>query len=154
MGSDGEARAMAALAIQARVHPANPLVHPRALVSRASNWRKVKGICPWCNEPSDAQEQGWHYECQRYYYAARGATHFEKDNKRTPLVPQTPCAKCKRAAQQIDHVVSLSTARRIGGAQMLRAWTPRNLQWLCNTCHAGKTARETKTSRTRQLDLF
>ena len=149
MESDAEARAMAALAAQARVHPANPLAHPRALVSRASNWRKVKGLCPWCNEPSDAPKPGWHDACRRYYHAARGATHFDLNGKRTPLVPKTPCAKCGKAAQEIDHIVALATARRPDGNQLLNAWTPRNLQWLCHRCHSGKTAQEAKAPQTR-----
>ena len=160
VASDGEARAMAALAAQARVHPANTLVHPRALVSRASNWRKVKGKCPWCNEPSDTPEPSWHHVCRRYYHAARGATHFEISGKRTPLVPKTACAKCGKAAREIDHILALATARRPDGKPIIEAWTPRNLQWLCHHCHSRKTVQEAKDpqsrvrgSKTRQLSL-
>ena len=149
--SDGEARALAALAVQARVHPANPLAHPRSLVSRASNWRKVKGTCPWCNEPSGEPEPSWHRECRRYYHAARGVTYFELNGKRTPLVPKTPCVKCGREAHEIDHIVPLSTARWPNGTYLLKAWTLQNLQWLCRRCHSGKTAQEAKAPQTRVI---
>ena len=134
MVSDAEARAARAVATQARVHPANPLLAPRALVSTAANWRKTKGTCPWCNEPSDELEHGWHSSCRQYYSAARGATHYEVNGIATPLVAKTSCAKCGDVAQKIDHIVPLAAARGMTGTEMLKVWTTRNLQWLCASC--------------------
>ena len=161
MESEAEARAAQAAAMQARVHPANPLLEHRALVSPAANWRKGEGTCPWCNKPSDELDSGWHSRCLLYYYAARGATHYNWDDKTTPLVEKTPCARCGGIAQEIDHIVSLATARKVGGAEMLQAWTPRNLQWLCVPCRAEKTAEDVQSNSPKgpdakplQLSLF
>ena len=147
----GESGAAAALSVQARIHPANPLVEPRALVSQVSNWRKTKGYCPWCNEPGDGPEPGWHHECKKYYYAARGATHFEMHGKRVPLIPKTPCIKCEGPSQEIDHIMALATARTKNEADSLKAWTPQNLQWLCRRCHSEKTARDVRSNRTPRV---
>ena len=147
MGYDAEARAAEAVATQARVHPANPLLDPRALVSPAANWRKIKETCPWCNEPSKEAEPGWHPRCRQYYYAARGATYYEQDGKTTPLVAKTPCVKCGADAQEIDHIVSLALARNPGRTAILKAWTPQNLQWLCASCHDAKTTTDIRSSR-------
>ena len=147
MKYNGETRARAALAVQARVHPANVLVDPRALVSRVSNWRSTRGFCPWCNEPSNTPDPYWHHECKQYYYAARGATHFELNGKRIPLIPKTPCMKCGKASHEIDHILALATARGKKDTDSLKAWTPQNLQWLCRPCHSKKTAIDTKSNR-------
>ena len=147
MGSDPEIRAARALALQARVHPANPLLDPRALVSPAANWRKKKGMCPWCNEPSSEPQPGWHPLCRRYYFAARGATYYEVNGIATPLAAKTPCAKCGGAATEIDHIVSLAVARNTSNTEMLKAWTVQNLQWLCASCHSSKTAADIRSNR-------
>ena len=140
MVSDAEARAARALATQARMHPANPLRDPRALVSPVAHWRKTQGTCPWCHEPSAEREPSWHPWCRRYYYAARGNTHYDLAGKRIPLIARTPCAQCGNEAQEIDHIVPLAAARKLmNRAAMLQAWTPHNLQWLCTSCHTAKT---------------
>lgn len=153
MEYDAEARAARAVAMQARVHPANPLKDPRSLVSPATNWRKIKDNCPWCNEPSNEPGSGWHLQCLRYYHAARGATHYEWDGKPKPLVPRTPCAECGNVAQKIDHIIPLVTARSSGGTEMLKAWTPQNLQWLCASCHGSKTWTDTSSSDPKVHDV-
>ena len=140
MESDPEARAIRAVAMQARVHPANPLTDPRSLVSAASNWRKTKGICPWCNERNSEPMALWHVRCQQYYYAARGATYYERDGKKTPLVAKTLCVMCGDLAQEISHIVPLEGARSNRGSEVVKAWTPQNLQWLCMRCHGVNTA--------------
>ena len=147
MEYDPEIRAASALTMQARVHPANPLLDPRALVSPAANWRKTKGNCPWCNEASSEPTPGWHPLCQRYYFAARGATHYEQNGKTLPLVAKKPCAKCGGIAHEINHIMPLGIARKTGGANHLKAWTPQNLQWLCSECHAGKTVTESRKAK-------
>ena len=142
MGSETEIQAARAIATQARVHPANPLRDPRALVSPATNWRKTDETCPWCNQPNDRSSSGWHEHCLRYYNAARGATHYQWDGKATPLIGRTPCAECGGEAQKIDHVVPLATAQRTGSAEMLKAWTPHNLQWVCISCYNSRKGLE------------
>ena len=133
--------------MQARVHPANPLLDPRALVSPAANWRKTKGKCPWCNQPSSEPQPGWHTLCRRYYFAARGATHYEVNGIATPLVAKTRCAECGGVANEIHHIVSLAVARNTRGTEMLKAWTVQNLQWLCESCHNSKTVTEIRSNR-------
>ena len=147
MESDPETRAARALAMQARIHPANQLLDPRALVSPAANWRKAKGMCPWCNQPSSEPQPGWHPMCRRNYFAARGATHYEVNGTATPLVAKTPCAKCGAVANEIDHTVSLAVARNTSSTEMLKAWTVQNLQWLCASCHSSKTTTDIRSNR-------
>ena len=138
MESDPESRAIRALRMQARVHPASSIADHRALVSSASNWRKTKEICPWCNEPNSEPNSAWHPQCQKYYYIARGATHYEEDSKSTPLIPKTPCVKCADSPAIIDHIIPLEVASKSKNTIGLKPWTPSNLQWLCATCHDAK----------------
>ena len=142
MESETEMWAERAIAIQARVHPANPLREPRALVSPAANWRKTDGACPWCNQPSNESDSGWHQHCLRYYNAARGATYYQWDGKAAPLVGRTLCEECGGPAQIIGHIVSPETARSADGPEMLKAWTPQNLQWLCASCYNSRKGLE------------
>ena len=139
MESDIQARAAQAIGTQARVHPANPLRDPGALVSPAVNWRETNETRLWCNEPGDEPGSGWHPQYMRYYHAARGETHYERDGKAKPPIPRTLCADCGIVAQIIDHIVQQVTARSNGGAKMLKARTPKNLLWLWVSCHNSKT---------------
>ena len=73
--------------------------------------------------------------------------------KAKPLVPRTPCAECGGVAQRIDHIVPLVIARTTGGTEMLKAWTPQNLQWLCASCHDSKTWTGTRVSDPKVPDV-
>ena len=100
-----------------------------------------KGECPWCRGRSPRARKAWHDECLVAYLLARGQTI---DLNRRSLTPYAPCAGCGADdPTEIDHRVPLSVARATGDPRiMARAWSLRNLQWLCRKCHAEKTGRD------------
>ena len=124
----------------------------RALYIRRG-WIQATGIqehgtCCWCRQPCEGKTGGrsvWHTGCVKAMMVAKGKVYdvYEK-----PVIRPGPCVKCGMdTGFEIDHRVALSVAwehRRIGLRGWWKAWTVRNLQWLCTVCHATKTGHDRK----------
>ena len=138
-----------------------------------------RGTCCWCGEPTNPRA-GWHEPCVRAYLAARAATSYTGGqdplirtreqleelyawNARYPARWQENphrimCAACgDRGFRETDHVIALAIARehrRLGDKRWWRAWTLANLQPLCGSCHADKTAVDrVEIARLRRADV-
>lgn len=137
----------------------------RALIGMAAD--APKGTCRWCRQECEPRKT-WHDECVRWYLIAKGKTVYaggqlpltdtrreaEKrwravhkwamSGRQGPHPNRIVCVACnERAGCEIDHELALSVAwemRARGDRRWWRAWTPRNLRWLCRECHAVKTA--------------
>ena len=76
--------------------------------------------------------------------AAKGATAAMG----VPILPRQPDTRCSApgcigGADELDHRIPLGLATRIGTPWIIvRAFSRRNLQWLCHMCHAAKTRRD------------
>ena len=49
------------------------------------------------------------------------------------------CAHCGSPAQEVDHILALGIANRLGRSEYRKASRPANLQFLCQDCHKVKT---------------
>ena len=120
----------------------------RDLVGAVSAWgRRPDGTCIWCEQPLDGPRH-WHPECGLAYAAARGRTETLGGSR---VIPRTPCA-CGATASEIDHILPLGVAIRNPTVwNVARAWSVRNLQWICRPCHRAKTRQDRRQmSRTER----
>ena len=95
------------------------------------------GVCWWCHERvENRRARKWHTRCLRYFFAARGIT--------AQLAPWGElCANgCGALGKQLDHHVAIGVAGRTSERELLRAFLPENLRWLCHACHAQKTGQD------------
>ena len=106
------------------------------------------GTCRWCEQACEANRK-WHKDCLKAYSAARGLTVVT--NRNTPLTKARGCT-CEGDGRysSIDHILSLGVAREQQCREIRgwwKAWTTKNLQWLCRSCHLSKTREDLRRLR-------
>ena len=113
----------------------------RRLVYQLTAYKKTRGTCLWCGDPTGPPRRCWHQSCATAYLVARGEV---SDPSTTPVISREDrCTECGDPAREIDHRDSLGAASRSGSwRRLIRAYTVTNLRWLCRDCHASKTRRD------------
>ena len=113
------------------------------------NW----GVCKWCGLPIQEGRRLWHFACTGYYYAfwaqpsGRGAIPtgemVDVDTPYGRTIQRPTCPACGEAGLthfELDHILAIGVARRLGLRFYRRAYLPENLWWICERCHKAKTA--------------
>ena len=130
----------------------HPVGNMTEKIGEKRNW----GTCKWCLMPVEPGPSGrgklWHESCADWKLCASG-TPTGNDMERGPMVEvQTPsgytnyrelCPACGKAgfvSFELDHIMSIGVAKRLGEYFYRRAFSPDNLWWICNKCHDKKTA--------------
>ena len=94
---------------------------------------KAWGRCTWCGLPTKSKGRKWHHSCVEYYRLAAGQhSNVQK------LYQERP-ERCRCGAgrpTEIDHILAIGVAQRLGRRAYVRAFLPENLHWICRDCHA------------------
>lgn len=113
------------------------------------------GRCKWCWGEVERGPTGrprmWHESCHHYRAAAQGtptgagAPRGELVDIETPYGPnrRERCVACGKAGlinMELDHILAIGVARRLGLPFWRRAMSPENVWWICRRCHVAKTA--------------
>ena len=111
------------------------------------------GTCKWCGLPISESRRLWHFACSSLYYAFWGNPPGRRAIQPGPEVEiPTPyghtarrqvCPACGKAGLvhfELDHIMAIGVARRLGLHFYRRAYMPENLWWICEPCHKLKTA--------------
>ena len=124
-----------------------------------------RGICKWCGLAiQEGRARMWHGSCVDWYSIARGQRTGKngrllfRDPARRCIQPDDPDCRhwnCPMACQacgaqvtehaayrglELDHIMAIGVAARLGFRFYVRAFTPDNLWWICRECHKVKTA--------------
>ena len=105
------------------------------------------GTCKWCGMET-APRRMWHDKCAEQYFAAQGnpngggairgnLVELPDGNRRQACAA---CGKAGYASMELDHIMAIGIARRLGLYFYRRAFLPENLWWICGPCHKVKTA--------------
>lgn len=114
------------------------------------------GICKWCQQPAERSHTGhprkWHDGCLPYAFAAQGSPNgfhairgdlVEIENPYGGTSERRRCPACGKAEyvqMELDHILAIGVARRLGLHYYRRAFLPENVWWICEPCHKVKTA--------------
>lgn len=117
---------------------------PTAGIGLGKNFEK----CVWCGLPAINERTGrklkWHESCALYQSIASGAKHYmvRLDDGSTRM--KSVCARqtcvCGAEGEEMDHILAIGVARRLGIRVYALAFLPENLWWLCHSCHSAKTS--------------
>ena len=119
----------------------HPSTHRRRLVNRTASWKEppTDGICRWCYERTAHIKTRWHSYCLNAYRVASG--------QHPDQIQHTLCEMCGAPSDEMDHRLAIDVARALGPDAMLRAFIPKNLRWLCRSCHRRKTRQDRLLSK-------
>ena len=113
------------------------------------------GRCQWCwgevERGPTGRPRSWHKSCHEYRAAAQGspsgadAPLGELTKIDGPYGPtrRHRCIACGNVSMdwmELDHILAIGVARRLGLSFYRRAMTPDNVWWICRSCHVVKTA--------------
>ena len=115
-------------------YPDNP--YTRNPLGTADQFKKTRGRCVWCETWCNPRGW-WHKECFVAYSAAIAQPCFEM-NKTVPEF--CLCGKnLSSTSAELDHVMAIGTAFKLGLRFALQAFFVENLRWICSDCHRVKT---------------
>ena len=114
------------------------------------------GTCKWCGMSAERSVSGrprkWHDSCLQYAFAAQGSPSGAGAIRGEPVEIETPygfktrshrcpaCGKAEYVNKELDHIMAIGVAWRLGLRFYRRAFLPENLWWICEPCHRAKTA--------------
>ena len=122
------------------------------------------GTCKWCGLPAERSHTGrprkWHDSCLEYAFAAQGSPSGASAIRGEPVEVETrygykarthrcpACGKAEHTNKELDHILAIGVARRLGLRFYRQAFLPDNLWWICEPCHKVKTAFDRAFMRT------
>lgn len=110
----------------------------------------VIGICNWCGQECERPNR-WHPYCRLWYWIMGDGVEYPHGRsdyirkydmiKWDTLIPRTECKICldNTVPVEVDHIVSVACAARMGKREFIRAFFLSNTQWICKKCHRKKT---------------
>ena len=114
---------------------------PAKAFLRGGEW----GVCRWCLKPVEPSRRGnarkWHPSCLDWKDLAGGHRLNRFNNDVGLLWKEDICQACgaEGVSLEMDHILAIKVAERLGKRFYVRAFTPDNIWWICRECHKAKT---------------